>query len=457
MKSLLPKQTTRNSLILSQRESVASSLMTGTCDQYINAFAVFLGASSVQIGWLVALPQLLGSFCQIITIWLGQFIHRHRLIVRGAALQVIALVFIVLSGLPGVLPYPLLWLLAAVAVFQVGGNLVLPHWRAWMGMLVPDRLRGRFFGRRTRIAMITSLFAFVAGGGVLSVGDYYQLAWSGFVVLFSIAALGRLQSTIYLARMSDIDYTPTVYHRNLWALLTHMQALWADKDFRRFSLFMAAMQSFVALSGPFFAVYMLRDLQFDYWQFTANTAASILVQFLMLPFWGKVCDKKGNRYVMAIGVSIIPILPVLWLFSDNAVYLITVQMLAGLAWSGFSLAASNYLYDLRPRHVYFATYSAIHSALGAVAVCLGAVAGGYLIEWVPEHIAIAGLSISIERPIAVIFIISALLRAGTALWYMPTAPELRVKKRGRVRDLIYRIVRFTPISGVMLDVINRRR
>ncbi len=451
----LTKAQVRDSLRLSQRESFASSLMTGTYDQYINAFAIFLNATAVQIGWLVALPQLLGSLFQILTIWLGQFIHRHRLIVFGASLQVLMLLVIVLSSIPQLFNKPLDWLIITIAIYHIGSNLVLPHWRAWMGMLVPERLRGHFFSRRTRIAMMTSLLTFVIGGGALTFSDTLGKAWLGFVLLFSVAAIGRLLSTRYLFKMHDIIYTPTVYHRSLRDFSAHIKELWSDKEFRRFASFMAAMQCFVALSGPFFAVYMLRDLQFSYWQFSLNTAASIFIQFLMLPFWGKICDKKGNRYVMAIGVTIIPALPIMWLFSDNAYYLIAVQMLGGFAWSGFSLASSNYLYDLKPRHLHFATYSAIQSSLGALAICIGAVVGGYLIEWIPNRIVMAGFNIAIERPIAVIFILSTLLRASAALWYMPTAPELRVKKRGRVRDIIYRIARFTPISGVMIDTITR--
>ena len=68
-----------------------------------------------------------------------------------------------------------------------------------------------------------------------------------------------------------------------------------------------------------------------------------------------------------------------------------------------------------------------------------------------------GLLLKIERPIAVIFILSSVLRACAVIWYVPTAPELRVKSRARVRDLVFRVARFTPISGVMLDVVNRRR
>lgn len=79
---------------------------------------------------------------------------------------------------------------------------------------------------------------------------------------------------------------------------------------------------------------MLRDLQFTYLQFTLNTAASILVQFVLLRYWGRIADRKGNRYVMALGATVIPVLPVLWLFSDNLVYLMGVQMLGALPGPG---------------------------------------------------------------------------------------------------------------------------
>ena len=217
------------------------------------------------------------------------------------------------------------------------------------------------------------------------------------------------------------------------------------------------MSCFVALSGPFFAVYMLRDLGFSYTEFTLSTAGSILSQFLMLPFWGRVCDQKGNRYVMAVGGCVIPLLPALWLVSDNFTYILMLQFIGGIAWSGFTLASANYLYDQKPRDIHFASYSAIHSSLSAIAVFAGAVSGGYIIQWLPNTASLAGLHLQIERPIAIIFMLSSVLRLAMVLWYLPKAPELRVSERGRVRDLAFRIVRFTPMSGVVIDVVNRRR
>ncbi len=46
----------RETLKVSRREAVASSTMTGICDSYLGAFAIFLRASLPQMGMLSALP-----------------------------------------------------------------------------------------------------------------------------------------------------------------------------------------------------------------------------------------------------------------------------------------------------------------------------------------------------------------------------------------------------------------
>ncbi|MGD8672424.1 MAG: hypothetical protein PVH86_03850, partial [Thiogranum sp.] len=95
---------------------------------------------------------------------------------------------------------------------------------------------------------------------------------------------------------------------------------------------------------------MLRDLQFTYLQFMANTAMAVLVQFLTLNTWGRISDVFGNRLILVTAGSVIPALPLLWLVSANFWYLLGVQVVSGFAWAGFSLSAGNFLYDLVPAH-----------------------------------------------------------------------------------------------------------
>jgi MFS family permease len=57
--------------------------------------------------------------------------------------------------------------------------------------------------------------------------------------------------------------------------------------------------------------------------------------------------------------------------------LLAVQALSGLAWAGFTLSATAYVFDLTPSEQR-ATLFAVHNILAALAVFLGASAGALL-------------------------------------------------------------------------------
>jgi MFS family permease len=238
---------------------------------------------------------------------------------------------------------------------------------------------------------------------------------------------------------------------DLKATATRIRSAFAHPTFRRYSLFVAGMQAAVAVSGPFFSVYMLRDLDYSYWQFSANTGTSILTQFFTLGIWGRICDRWGNRFVMVSSSLLMPVLPMLWLGSTNPYYLMCVQVISGIAWGGFALSTANYLYDLRPPRADFASYAAVQSGLSALGVFVGALLGGYLAthlgeiqtwlprDWQPAH------------SVVLIFVLSGLLRLGIVSWFIPRSEELRVRRRPDILQVVYRISRFTPGAGVVLD------
>ena len=147
----------------SQREAVASSTMTATCDNYMNAFALHLGATSIQMGFLTAVPQLLGSLMQLVSVWLGTFLTRRMLVLLTAVLQAALMFgFAALAVQRSINLVPTLILL--VILYQCASHLIQPQWRAWMGSLVPQKQRGVFFAARTRLTMATSLAVFLGGG-----------------------------------------------------------------------------------------------------------------------------------------------------------------------------------------------------------------------------------------------------------------------------------------------------
>ncbi|WP_200821139.1 MFS transporter [Oceanicoccus sp. KOV_DT_Chl] len=307
--------------------------------------------------------------------------------------------------------------------------------------------------------MVASLFIFFIGGGLLTLSTQLDKTWLGFALLFLIAATGRFASSVLLTQMHDPDNTPITESRVFADTLRNFKAIWQDKTFRHYSLFVAGMQGMVAISAPYFAVYMLQDLQFSYFQFVTASVVSIVVQFLSLRLWGRFSDRFGNHFVMISTSCLLPCLPLLWIFSTDFIYILLVQAVSGFAWSGFNLCTANYLYDIRPHRSDFATYAALQAALGASLVFIGALVGGVITSYAEPLVAAAALQDYLASALFVVFIASSVLRALITAWFIPRSVEPKIRPRPKILAVVYRVARFNAISGVSLDwltVVKRR-
>jgi len=310
--------------------------------------------------------------------------------------------------------------------------------------------------------MVTSLAVFLGGGALLSGFEGLGVVGIGFAVLFAVGAAGRAASSYFLWRMHDpaderAQHAPhTVASSGLFGSI---RDYFADRTFLDYTLFIAGMQGVVAISAPFFAVYMLEYLHFSYLQFALIQVASVATQFAMLGVWGRFSDNYGNRLVMLITSCMMPVLPILWLFSENMLYLLLVQVISGLAWSGFSLSTANYLYDIRPHHTNFAAYAAVQQAVGATAICLGALFGGFFASHAQAVNGSLPEFLQAGNHLFLVFLASGLFRAGIAVWFIPRCQEPRLRKRPQMLAIVFRVARFNPVSGVVLDwlTVTRKR
>jgi MFS family permease len=443
---------TEGSLRHSLKDAAAYAVMMGIGETYLSAFALFLKASTPQIGLLASLPPLLGSLAQIVSAWLGRLAGRRKpIILAGAGLQ--ALAWLPITLLPLLFPsaaVPLL--ITSVVVYQCGAHLAAPQWASLMGDLVPMKRRGRFFARRTSIVSLVTFVSLATGGLVLHGTTVAGNTLAGFLALFGVAMLARGISTYHLSRMQD----PA---GQVAALRLPVRESWWRKlrksNFARFSLFYALMQFSVATASPFFAVYMLRDLQFSYAQFMANTGISVLAQFLTLTQWGRISDAFGNRRILSVTGLMIPLMPLLWLVSPNFWYLLLVQILSGLSWAGFTLGAGNFLYDLVVRENR-ATYLAVHNVLASTGIFCGALLGGYLGLVLPTSIDIAGLSLAWLSPLLGVFAISAVLRTIVLAVLLPRIREVRRVRPISFSRVIFRVTRMHALAGLVFDIVGSR-
>jgi len=226
--------------------------------------------------------------------------------------------------------------------------------------------------------------------------------------------------------------------------------------FAGFSVFFALIQLSVAVGSPFFSIYLLRDLGYSYVEFMVLSASTVFMQFLTLYRWGRISDVFGNRIILTLCGSLIPFIPFLWLISPNFYYLLIVQAFGGVIWAGFTLSASNFLYDLIPQNKR-ATYMAAHNVLASVGIFIGALLGGYLGTVLPDSYVVFGYEINLVSQLYNVFVLSFVFRLITSLLLIPRLKEIRRVKPVTVRRLIFRVVRFNPLTGLNFEVISSRR
>ncbi|MFO7602688.1 MAG: MFS transporter [Gammaproteobacteria bacterium] len=441
------------SLRHSVRDGAAYSLMAGSGESYFTAFAVFLKASTAQISFLASVPPLIAAFAQLLSAWLGHRTgQRKKIILGGALLQ--ALVWAPMAILPLYFhEYAVEVFICCVILFYAFGNLVAPQWSSLMGELVAEKKRGRYFARRTRISSMMSFVALVAAGVVLHSFDQSASAQPGFLLIFGFALLARLVSVYHLSRMHDpaghVAALEVRMDKLFWQPLRH-------STLSRFALFFSLMQFSVAVASPFFSVYLLRDLGFTYLEFMSLSAATVLLQFLTLSYWGRIADIFGNRIILLACGSLIPLMPLLWLLSSNFYYLLCTQAFGGVIWAGFTLSSGNYLYDLIPSRKR-ASLMAFHNVAASIGIFLGALLGGVLGSILPADFSLLGWSQHWSSPLYHVFIASCMLRGLTALYFLPRLTETRRVKATTIRRLIFRVARFNPLTGLIFDVVGSRK
>jgi MFS family permease len=431
------KLSIRQTLRVSFKDGVFASIMSGVTDPYFTPFALALGATAQQIGWLSGLPQFFGSLSQLFAVQAVYRIGgRLKLLIGTVTVQATLLLLIALLAWIDS-PHPIALFLALLILFIVSGALAGPAWGSLMTEYIPKEKRGRYFGWRNRILGFVHVGSMVAAGLLLYWTETAS-ALFGFAVIFLIGAFARYLSASYIARMRDVPQK-----RDPGADFTFYRfiARFRHSNYVKFVAF-AAMMGFASyISAPFFAVFMLRDLRLSYLTYMELQVLSTLAGLLALPMWGMHADAVGNARVLRLSGFFACLIPLFWLASRNVIYLACVQMLAGFAWSGFTLAATNFIYDAvtPPKRVRCISYFHV---LNGAAIFFGASLGGFLAARLPP---LQGHSL------LTLFLTSGVCRLIVYFTLFNRFREVRASREVSIRELFFSVVGIRPLIGMSRD------
>ncbi|KAF0126070.1 MAG: hypothetical protein FD189_1377 [Elusimicrobia bacterium] len=382
----------RRSVRASMKDGVAWAGMTGFVEPYLIPFALALGASNPAIGFLRAAPPLAASLAQLLNekmiMALGSCRRAVRLDVLAQALSLFA------ASAAGLLPerWAFPCLAAAMIIYTVSGNLAGPPWAALMGEYIPASRRGAFFGLRNQVVGVTFFAASLAAAKFLK----FYPGVMAFSALFAAAGLFRLLSFRFIGGMYE---RPSGCHMPRPAAAGPGPS--RDPSLTPFLLSIFAVMFSAFLAAPYFSVYLLRDLQYDYLRYMIVMTSGQVVTYLVMRRWGELADSFGSVRVLRFAFLGIPLIPLLWALAPSFHWLLAVELFSGIVWAAYGMGTNNFVYELGGISLR-ARYNALFGFTACLGQFAGALAGGYLYGSLPGEAFITLLYISAGLRLAAI-------------------------------------------------------
>lgn len=405
---------TRRSIGIFTVEGVFSStyaiLVAGS---YLTGFALLLGMNDFELGILFATPML-ATVMGLAGTWLSEKLGSRQKLVVGAGaiartlwLPMMLLPFLGLEKRTMIATFLVLYV--ASSLFAGLGTTVL---QSWMGEVVPDSLRGRFFGRRNLLINLASIIAMLVGGFLLDYLESIGHERNGYLILFSIALVCGWMGTRAISRQAE----PRKQLVSHGGFLQKVRRPLQDIEFRKFTAGLGVLHFGLGVSAPFFTAYMLKDLHVSYAQVGMFSITSLAIGMIFHPVWGAVTDRAGVRPAMLFNLTIIGIIPLLYLpsitYGIASVWL--GWILVGMCWSGFSIGVTSLSYTLSPTNER-EYYLAVLSIVQGMTFFLGSTLSGWVAQQI-EHFRVTFLTMEIVH-YHLMFATSAMFRFAAVFMF----------------------------------------
>lgn len=414
------KDAIRTSLTASTLDAVFATVFSITTGGILfSNFLVELHASPVIFGMLSSIPMLvnliqpLGAYLSERTT--SRFLYSLTTYGISRLLWLILVIGIIGASWGRVTSEQLIVLTLLIVLFtHLLGGLGSASWLSWLAMIVPRRLRGRYFGIRNSVASLTNLLSVPLAG--LAVSHWYGGTLQGYGVVLLVGVvfgfislacqyfqvdMNPLSQNTYFAmcvQKSDIqpvsDSTALDKDKSLCIQVPLTAPIWKNLNFLMFLLYFSLWMLAVNLSAPFFNFYMLETLDLDISCVTVYNSLQMGANLLMLILWGKLADKIGNRPILLMIGILVALTPLLWLgISVNHLgiwlWFPLLHIFIGGTGAAIDLCSNNMQLGIAPvknQSIYFA----IAAATAGVSGALGTTIGGFIAQFA-EHGGLLGL------------------------------------------------------------------
>ena len=405
-------------------------------------FAEDMGLKQFPFTWglLSAMPFLATFFQLFGSYWIERTQRRKPIFFLANLLH--RSCWLIIALLPYVvMPYTtaaIVSVLALVLLQSIGGHAANPAWTSWMADVIPERIRGRYFGMRMRLgqAVLASL-SLLAGWLLVASRDRCiwlpaPAAWNVWhlqalafpitplhlcSIFFAVAAVLGCIDILYFARVPDqpgrkVDRVPPL--REMFSQpLRHPR-------FRRFLLFYFVY--FIGAPGIGYYIWAnalhnlhVSDLQAQIMFMVIPPLGEVLIA----PTWGRLIDRFGRRRVWLICMAFPAIYPLTWILVTPQYWWlgIVAQTLANIFWNGTDQCSFNNLLQFSSGEKGSSSYQALFAmALALAGSISGLIFAGLAFLTAGFHYTAGPLTFGY---VAILFLVSAIIRTAAYLFLLP--------------------------------------
>ncbi len=354
----------------------------------LSNFLLELGAGPVEVGMLASIPQLVNLLQPLGAYLADQTTSRHWysmcIFVPSRLLWLILVPAIGLVTSSHITGHQMVQLtLAIMWVTNILEAFGRAPWLSWTAVLVPGRLRGRYFGFRNSVLSLINLIGVPLLGLAVSTWPGGTLSgYSAILVLGIVLGLISLGCQFWMTdvnpQLEQVVGSDTSQPQPRGIDLSFLK----DANFLKFVLYFGLWSFAVNVSAPFFNLYMLDNLAIDVSVVTIYNSLGAGANLLMLVFWGKLSDRIGNRPLLVIVGVLVAVMPLLWLGTGTDpislwVWLPLLHLLGSGTWAAIDLCTNNLQMGVAPLRNQ-SSYFAIAGAVAGVSGAIGITAGGFL-------------------------------------------------------------------------------
>ncbi|MGP6219724.1 MFS transporter [Caldiplasma sukawensis] len=344
--------------------SFLSSFGATAASTFVGVYAVIIGATSVEMGWLQSSSNAITNGAQILWGKLSDSHGRKKIFLVAGSL--------ILGFLWYLMPYSSnpVNLIIIYSLISLFGSLITVNWFSLIANLSDSSVRGKFLSFVNIMSSIGTLISLTIM--VLVFGNNVD---QDIEIPFFTAALTYIISSVFLLFLDEGKNTP-VFRDSL--LKTFKESL-KNEAFSPYFKAMNVQGFFWSMAWPMFPITIVSIMNFSLTQVAILSLVSISVSILIQYLLGRMVDKTERPPLIVLNRIMLSLIPLFYGFFHSFLLFIIIEVYSGFLGALQNVVMNAYLLDIIPNRGR-AKYISIINGFNGLAYLCGALTGGYMLS-----------------------------------------------------------------------------